>query len=77
MNKWIADIFGNILNLVHVLTLIVLFLVFTEGTVGITELFLFFVVYVLVVGTVTVFISINEKLGDIKSLLEEANKTNE
>ena len=75
MNKWIADIFGNILTLGHVLTLIGMFLVFTEGTVGIMELLLFFVVYVLIVGTLTVFISINEKLGEIRDTLKEANKS--
>jgi ABC-type polysaccharide/polyol phosphate export permease len=74
MNKWIADIFGNILTLGHILVIIAAFFAVTNGSVQIIQVVVFFIIYVLVVGTLAVFISINEKLGEIKDLLERSDR---
>jgi len=62
MNQWIASAFGTILTIGHLLALVV-------------DVILYFVIYILVVGTMSVFISINERLGEIRDILKQSNRT--
>jgi hypothetical protein len=75
MNQWIASAFGTILTFGHFLALIVGFVAYMNGKAGVEDLILYFVIYILVVGTMSVFISINERLGEIRDILKQSNRT--
>lgn len=76
MNQWIAKVFGKLITVIHLLVLLGVMIFALEGG-SIFQLIAFVVGYILFVGLMSVFISINERLGDIRDSLTEANKTNE
>ena len=79
MNQWIADIFGRLLTVLHVVVFIGLALYWSSSldnydtttptliTIGLL------IFYVLVVGTITTFISIHETLQRIEKLQRRGN----
>ena len=75
MNQWIASAFGIILTIGHLLVLVLGFISYQNGRASIEDLILYFVIYILVVGTMSVFISINERLGEIRDILKQSNRT--
>ena len=75
MNQWIASAFGTILTIGHLLALVLGGFAYQNGKVGVEDLILYFVIYILVVGTMSVFISINERLGEIRDILKQSNRT--
>ena len=75
MNQWIASAFGTILTIGHLLAIVLGGFAYQNGIVGVEDLILYFVIYILVVGTMSVFISINERLGEIRDILKQSNRT--
>ena len=77
MNKFISNMFANILNILHVFTFIGLFILYEtfSQTTGHTNALLIVVcaifVYVFFVGYVTTVISIKETLHSIEESLKE------
>ena len=75
MNQWIAKVFGNLITVIHLLVLLGVVIFAAEGG-AIFQLIAFVVGYLLFVGLVSVFISINERLGEIRDSLKGTNETN-
>ena len=75
MSQWIASAFGTILTIGHLLALVLGVFSYQNGRASIEDLILYFVIYILVVGTMSVFISINERLGEIRDILKQSNRT--
>ena len=74
MNQWIAKVFGNLITVIHLLVLGVIIFAAEGG--AIFQLIAFVVGYLLFVGLVSVVISINERLGEIRDSLKGTNETN-
>jgi uncharacterized membrane protein len=77
MNKWIADIFGNFLTVLHVVVvvgLLVFFAITLEKTQNIYLAaglpLVIFIGYIFVVGTMVTIISMRQTLERIENLLK-------
>lgn len=88
MNKFIAAIFGELLSLVHIIFILLMFFLATEKNSKILNyipdvflttgnrtglVILLSVIYVAVMGSICIFVSINTYLREIRDIL--ANKT--
>jgi low affinity Fe/Cu permease len=77
MNQTIADIFGSLLKLLHILAIIVLVAMFATG-IGGANSWMYAIVgsvaYVVIVGFITVVVAIHENVDDMRSAIEKQNK---
>ena len=80
MNTWISNVFGVLLNILHIVVIVGLFIFWQQASqtqVDQKKLALIvlsvFLGYIIVIGVLTTFISINERLGKIVELLKEQN----
>lgn len=72
MNQTIADIFGGLLKLLHVIALVVIVAVFVTGAGG-ADSWLYAIagsiIYVVVIGFITVVVAMHENICDIERTL--------
>ena len=74
MNRFIANAFETILNIMHIIVVIALIgITFSDSNGPLLALGIFFI-YILFVGMLTTFISINKTLGKIEGELKKQTK---
>lgn len=73
MNKFIADIFSLILTVLHVIVAIALiFVVTTSASTQVTVgAVIIFVLYVVIIGFISVVLTMNENIANILKILEK------
>jgi hypothetical protein len=82
MNGFIARIFSGLLTVLHVIVVVgvILALIFGAQVPGTSSyspsigIIIFFFIYVVIVGFLTVVVSINENLTEMKQILEKMAK---
>ena len=75
MNEWISDIFEFLLTCVHVIVILGLVIYFFSSSGTVSIMLMIFTSYVIIVGALTTFISMNKTLKRVESELKKINDT--